>query len=298
MDYVAERVSRNNAHGSRTRRGCSTNHDVKERQQVTTQHPADNDYRVALNTPGSSVVITGAASGIGEACAEALAAIGRPVAIWDIQEDKARAVAATLAERYDVPTFGLGIDLRTPAALDDALARTRAALPALGGMVHAAGVVDQSGIDGLTEARWDAVLDVNLRAMALLVQAMLPDLRAQPGASVVGIASINATLGNGLIPAYSASKGGLLSLVRSLADSLGHDGIRINAVSPGQIHTPMLQPAIDALPPGTFERRIQLGRLGTPAEIGRVVRFLLSNEASYITGTELVVDGGNIPSQR
>ncbi|MNS91446.1 3-oxoacyl-[acyl-carrier-protein] reductase FabG [compost metagenome] len=191
------------------------------------------------NTPASAVVVTGGASGIGEACAAALAAVNRPVAIWDIQEDKARAVAAALAERYDVPTFGLGIDLRAPAGLGDALARTRAALPALGGMVHAAGVVDQSGIDGLTQARWDAVLDVNLRAMALLVQAMLPDLRAQPGAAVVGIASINATLGNALIPAYSASKGGLLSLVRSLADSLGRDGIRINAVSPGQIHTPM-----------------------------------------------------------
>ncbi|MGT2510877.1 SDR family NAD(P)-dependent oxidoreductase [Cupriavidus basilensis] len=194
--------------------------------------------------------------------------------------------------------FGLGIDLRDPAGLNEALARTRTALPALGGLVHAAGVVDQSGIDDLTQARWDAVLNVNLRAMALLVQAMLPDLRAQPGAAIVGIASINATLGNGLIPAYSASKGGLLSLVHSLADGLGRDGIRVNAVSPGQIHTPMLQPVIDALPAGAFERRIQLGRLGTPAEIGRVVRFLLSEEASYVTGTEIIVDGGNIPSQR
>ncbi|WP_226797943.1 SDR family NAD(P)-dependent oxidoreductase [Cupriavidus necator] len=298
MDYVAPGATGNNAHGSRIYRSFATNHDIREKHQVTTQHPAASDLRVALNTPASAVVVTGGASGIGEACAAALAAIGRPVAIWDIQEDKARAVAATLADRYCVPAFGLGIDLRAPAGLEDALDRTRASLPALGGMVHAAGVVDQSGIDGLTQAGWDAVLDVNLRAMALLVQAMLPDLRAQPGAAVVGIASINATLGNALIPAYSASKGGLLSLVRSLADSLGRDGIRINAVSPGQIHTPMLQPAIDALPEGTFERRIQLGRLGTPAEIGRVVRFLLSDEASYVTGTELIVDGGNIPSQR
>ena len=99
-------------------------------------------------------------------------------------------------------------------------------------------------------------------------------------------------------PVYSAAKGGILSLVRSLADRLAQDGVRINAVSPGQIRTPMMQPAIDALPKGFFERRILLGRLGEPEEVGRVVRFLLSDEASYITAAELVVDGGNISSQR
>jgi NAD(P)-dependent dehydrogenase (short-subunit alcohol dehydrogenase family) len=253
---------------------------------------------VSLGTPSTAVVVTGGASGIGEASAAALAAVGRPVAIWDIQSDKAQAVAARLAERYGVATFGHGVDLRDASALEAALAQTRAAFAALGGLVHAAGVVDQSGIDGLSAERWDAVLNINLRALALLVQAMLPDFRANPGSAVVAIASINATLGNGLIPAYSASKGGVLSLVRSLADSLGNDGIRINSVSPGQILTPMIQPVVDTLPEGTFERRIMLGRLGDPNEIGRVVRFLLSNEASYMTGSEIVVDGGNIPSQR
>jgi NAD(P)-dependent dehydrogenase (short-subunit alcohol dehydrogenase family) len=140
-------------------------------------------------------------------------------------------------------------------------------------------------------------MNVNLRAMALTVRALLPDLRAHAGSAVVGIASINATLGSGLIPAYSASKGGMLSLVRSLADSLAADRIRINAVSPGQILTPMIKPVVAKMP-GLFERRILLGRIGDPAEVGRVVRFLLSDEASYITGAEIVVDGGNICSQR
>ena len=116
--------------------------------------------------------------------------------------------------------------------------------------------------------------------------------------AVVAFASINATLGNHINPIYTAAKGGVLSLVRSLADRLGDDGIRINSLSPGQIITPMLQPAVDALPKGAFEKRILLGRLGAPAEIGRVVRFLLSDEASYITAAEIVVDGGNISSQR
>jgi len=254
--------------------------------------------RVPFDAPATGVIVTGGASGIGHACAEALAAVGRPVAIWDIQADKARDVAGRLAERFGIPTIGIGVDLRDGGQMNDALVVTRDALPTLGGLVHAAGVIDQTGIDALTEARWDAVLDVNLRALALLVQAMLPDLRAQRDSAVVAIASINATLGNGLIPAYTASKGGVLALVRSLADSLGNDGIRVNAISPGQILTPMMQRAVDALPGGTFERRIMLGRLGDPAEIGRVARFLMSEEASYVTGAELVVDGGNIPSQR
>jgi NAD(P)-dependent dehydrogenase (short-subunit alcohol dehydrogenase family) len=114
----------------------------------------------------------------------------------------------------------------------------------------------------------------------------------------VGIASINATLGHALNPIYSAAKGGMLAVIRSLADRLGQEGVRINAVSPGQILTPMTQPAVDALPPGTFEKRILLGRMGRPEEIGSVVRFLLSDEASYISASEIVVDGGNISSQR
>jgi NAD(P)-dependent dehydrogenase (short-subunit alcohol dehydrogenase family) len=142
------------------------------------------------------------------------------------------------------------------------------------------------------------VLDVNLRAMVLLVRALRPDLRASRGSAVVGIASVNATLGNAAIPAYSASKGGVLSLVRSLADDLARDGIRINAVSPGQIRTPMLQPSIDLLPKGSYERRILLGRLGEPDEVASVVRFLLSDEAAYVTAAEFVVDGGNLSSQR
>ena len=114
----------------------------------------------------------------------------------------------------------------------------------------------------------------------------------------MAFASINATLGNAVNPIYTAAKGGVLSLVRSLADRLGHDGIRINSISPGQILTPMLQPSVDALPKGFYEKRILLGRMGVPEEIGRVVRFLLSDEASYITAAEFVVDGGNISSQR
>lgn len=227
-----------------------------------------------------------------------LAAEGRAVAVWDIDAARAAAAAAELAARHGVRTVGIGIDLCSTDGIAAAVARTRETIGAIGALVHAAGVSSPVPLDELTPAAWDAVLNVNLRALPFIVQAIRADLAATPGGAVVGIASINATLGNAANPAYTASKGGMLSLVRSLADDLAADGVRINAVSPGQIRTPMLQPVLDILPPGVFERRILLGRLGEPVEIARAVRFLLSADASYITATELVVDGGNISSQR
>jgi NAD(P)-dependent dehydrogenase (short-subunit alcohol dehydrogenase family) len=249
-------------------------------------------------SPSTGVVITGGASGIGLACANALAAVGRPIAIFDINAEKALAAATAIHAQYQVATIGVCIDLRDPQAIAPALQAARNALPNIGGLVHAAGTVDTGSLDGITPENWDAGINVHLRPLALLTQALLNDFRANPGSAVVGISSINATLGNSMNPIYSAAKSGMLGLIRSLADRLAQDNVRINAVSPGQIMTPMMKPAVDNLPAGTFERRILLGRIGAPEEIGRVVRFLLSNEASYITASEIVVDGGNISSQR
>ena len=259
---------------------------------------ADINMQPALATPATGVIITGGASGLGRASAHALAAVGRPVAIWDINESAARIVAEEIRSQYAVAAVGIGLDISVPAAYPDAIDKSRRALTSIGALVHAAGIVDTGSLEGVMLENWDQGINIHLRPVALLVQALHADLKANPGSAVVAFASINATLGNRMNPIYSAAKGGVLSLVRSLADRLGDDGIRINSISPGQILTPMLQPAVDALPPGSFEKRILLGRMGAPEEIGRVVRFLLSNEASYITAAEIVVDGGNISSQR
>jgi NAD(P)-dependent dehydrogenase (short-subunit alcohol dehydrogenase family) len=250
------------------------------------------------NAVFSGVVVTGAASGIGRACAELLAASGRAVALWDLNQDAACRLADELGAEHGVATVGLQVDVADPAAIHMAAAASREAIGAIGGLVHAAGMVLQMPVADTEVEAWDRLMNVNLRALLLAVQALLPDLEQTGHGAVVGIASINAKLGNGLIPAYSASKGGMISLVRSLADDLGQRGVRINSVSPGQIRTPMLQPSVDALPAGSFERRILLGRLGEPREVANAVAFLLSDLASYITASELVVDGGNISSQR
>ena len=254
-------------------------------------------YQPSLGSPHSGVVITGGASGLGLACAHALAAVGRPVALWDLNVESALTHAKHIAATYGVVALGLGVDVRKPEAITAAASATRAALPSVGGLVHCAGVVDQGSLEGITIENWNAGMDVHLRAIVLLLQAFMDDLRRQPGSAVVAMASINATLGNAVNPIYSAAKGGVLSLVRSLADRLAREGIRINSVSPGFIVTPMTQPALSALP-GVFEKRILLERIGQPEEVGRVVRFLLSDEASYITAAEIIVDGGNVSSQR
>jgi NAD(P)-dependent dehydrogenase (short-subunit alcohol dehydrogenase family) len=251
-----------------------------------------------LAQPGSGVILTGGASGIALASAKALAAVGRNVALWDLNGEKARSEAEAIAREYDTKAICLGIDVRDLSAYDTAVAASRAAIGPLGGLVHAAGIVDMDSLDGLTAESWAAGIDTHLRPLAMLAKALLPEFKANAGSAIVGIASINATLGNAINPVYSAAKSGMLGLIRSLADRLAQDGIRINAVSPGVIHTPMLQASLDVLPPGTYERRVLLSRLGRPEEIGCAVRFLLSDEASYITATELVVDGGNITSQR
>ncbi|MBC2650258.1 SDR family NAD(P)-dependent oxidoreductase [Novosphingobium aerophilum] len=256
------------------------------------------DLDPQLGAPGTGVVVTGGASGIGLAAARALAAVGRPVSLWDINAEGANAEAAAISARYGVAANGLAVDLRNPQAVTPAALATRAALGPIGGFVHCAGTAPMTGIDGVTPDLFDAGMALHVRAIVLLAQAFREDMRANPGSAIVATASINAWFGNAGIPIYTAAKGAVISLVRSMADELAADGIRINTVSPGMIDTPIMDEQTKAYMHGVFDRRILLGRFGQPEELGRMIRFLMSNEASYITASEFLVDGGIRHSQR
>lgn len=256
-----------------------------------------DDVSPVLGQPGTPVVVTGGASGIGLASARAVAAVGRSVAIWDIDADRAVQRAGEISQEFGVATFGLGADLRSSQAIAPAAQATREALGGVGAIVHSAGTAEQTGLMGASAEAFDSGMALHVRALIQLTQTFADDLKANPGSAIVAIASINAWFGSGLIPIYTAAKGAVVSLVRSMADELAADGIRINAVSPGMIDTPILGAGRDGMI-AAFGSRIFAGRFGQPEEIGRVVRFLLSNEASYITASEIVVDGGIRHSQR
>lgn len=248
----------------------------------------------ALNmSPGTGVVVTGGGSGIGRGCARALAEVGRPVSLWDLNGEGAAEAAASIAADCGVATHSLGLDVTDGAAVAEAVVAAREALGSIGGLVHAAGIVTSMDIDNLTEEIWDSVLAVNLRAQVFVVQALLEDLRRHEGSAIVGIGSIMSVVGHALIPSYTASKHGVVGLTKSLANHLGPDGIRVNAVCPGYIYTPMMAPVMDDPPSkATLVEKTPLGRVGTPEDIAKAVRFLMSDEAGFVTGTTLIVDGG------
>jgi NAD(P)-dependent dehydrogenase (short-subunit alcohol dehydrogenase family) len=247
-----------------------------------------------LGRPATGVVVTGGASGIGRAVCRALAEVGRPIAAWDRNGAGAKETADECADRFGVATSSYEVDVGDVSAMDAGVEPARSALGNVGGLVHAAGIPMAPADHALDAVGFDTVLQINTRAEATLVRAFLPALRdAQPGSAVVGIASIEGLIGHGAIPAYTASKHAVIGLTRALAHALGNENIRVNAVCPGYIETPMFLPAVSA--PGareSYESKIPLGRLGVPEDVARLVRFLLSDEAAYVHGAALVVDGG------
>lgn len=247
-----------------------------------------------LGAPGTGVLVTGGGSGIGRATALALAEVGRPVAIWDRDGDAARRTAEICQDEHGVVADWTVVDVADTQAIESAVPGTEAALGSLGGFVHAAGVSGAVMLDTIDDAEWDATLNVNLRAGVMISRMLIEPFRAAgPGSAVVFVSSIEGLFGSVFLSAYCASKGGVLGVMRSIAQRFAGEGFRVNAVCPGAVATPMLAPALDL--PGfrqQLEERTPMQRISTPDEIARPIRFLLSDEASFVTGTHLTIDGG------
>lgn len=241
-----------------------------------------------LDLAGRTAAVTGAGSGIGQACALALAAEG--VTVWALDVDEA-GLGKTVAE-----ADALGGRVHTIACdvTDDASVQAAAqAAGAVDILVNAAGIGRPGALLDVDMSDWQRVLDINLTGYVRTVRTFAPAMAAAGRGSLVHIASVSAHNPQPASGAYSASKAGVSVMSQQLAYELGPSGVRSNTVSPGLVRTPMTEAYYQA--PGVAERRdaaIPLGRVAGPADIADVVVFLASDRARYVTGADIVVDGG------
>jgi NAD(P)-dependent dehydrogenase (short-subunit alcohol dehydrogenase family) len=240
---------------------------------------------------GRVVVITGGSQGIGEACARLLAADGARIALWDVDDARGTALGAGLGAFY------AHCNVASKAEVDAALAATVGALGRIDGLVSNAGIFKAAPFLDISEADWDAVLDVNLKGSFLVGQAVARQMVAQgSGGAIVNMSSVNGRLTIPTIASYNASKGGIDQLTRVMALSLAEHRIRVNGVAPGTIATELAAKAVltSEEAKARIMSRTPMKRLGEPGEIASVVAMLLSDAASYMTGETVLVDGGRM----
>jgi NAD(P)-dependent dehydrogenase (short-subunit alcohol dehydrogenase family) len=245
---------------------------------------------------GKVALVTGGAAGIGRAIVRRFAAEGAAVALLDIDEAGAQTLAAEIEKGN-----GCSLPLRADVSRDEdvrrAVERTVARFGALHVLVNNAGVNVMKTAESATEADWARALDIDLKGVWLGCKHALPHLRAAGGGSIVNIASMHAFRTTRSAFPYAAAKGGVISLTRSLAVDHGRDRIRVNAICPGTIETNLSARWFDEQPDPSAARSralgaIPLGRLGTPDDVAALAAFLASDQASFLSGTAIPVDGG------
>lgn len=241
-----------------------------------------------LGLEGKVVVVTGATGGIGRALVAAFAGQGARVVLVDREADRAAEVAAELGG-----TLALGCDIGQPEAVAEAAARVAAELGGADVLVNNAAILRPGALATLPVADWDAMLRVNLTGYLVAAQEFGRAMVEKGAGALIHIASIAGTQPQPASGAYSASKAATLMLSRQLAQEWGPKGVRSNCVSPGLVMTPMSAPFYaDPAVKSRREAMVPLGRIATPEDMADVALFLASPRAGYVTGQEILVDGG------
>ncbi|WP_404312854.1 SDR family oxidoreductase [Agrococcus terreus] len=243
-----------------------------------------------------TVVLTGAASprGIGRATAHFLAERGWHVGIIDLDDAAAKAVAAEIAEQHGVQAAGAGANVADEAAVRRAFDELEAALPQVVALVNLAGVSSPVPYLEVTADEWNRVMDINMNGVHYTTRRAVESMLQHGVGRVVSLSSVSAQRGGGTFSktVYSAAKAGVIGFTRSVARELGHQGITLNVVSPGPIDTDIMGGTL------TDERKTAMAadgvlpRIGTPRDIAAAIAYLISEDAGFVTGQTLNVDGG------
>jgi len=250
-----------------------------------------------LRLEGKTAIITGAGRGIGKAIAQKFLQEGARVLICDIVPERISAAARDLRRSGEVhPVVG---DVTVPAFCATLVRRAQDLFGELHVLVNNAGIAVFEPFLDHSETTWDRTMAVNLKSVFLLSQQAARVMVAQgKGGAIVNMASSNGHVGEKELAAYNASKAGVVLLTKTIAIELAVHNIRVNCVSPGFIQTDLVQDAgVDETFMQAYLNKIPLGRYGKPEEVANVVAFLASDEASFITGESVIIDGGQLAEE-
>jgi 2-dehydro-3-deoxy-D-gluconate 5-dehydrogenase len=241
---------------------------------------------------GRVAVVTGGNGGIGRGIALGLAQAGAAVAIFGRNQDKNQRVLSELKE-IGVPSMALAVDVTNRAGLEPALSQVESELGGISILVNNAGNVSLSG--GVLQEKpedWDSVIETQLNAVFLLSKLAARSMVNRRAGKIINIASMYSYFGSGLIPSYSAAKGAIVQLTKSMAIELAPHNIQVNAIAPGWIETEMTAPVLTMPLNDEILARTPAGRWGQPEEIAGTAVYLASRASDFVTGTTVRVDGG------
>jgi 2-hydroxycyclohexanecarboxyl-CoA dehydrogenase len=247
---------------------------------------------------GKTALVTGAAAGIGRACALKLASEGHAVGVLDINVEGCQAVVDEIAQAGG-KAIALGASIANRGEVNAAMTKLREAFGPVTILVNNAGITGFTPFEEITDEEWDRMMEINVKGTFIVTQVVLPDMKAAKWGRIVNISSSSAQTGAVNMAHYSSSKGAIITLTRTLAQELGPHGITVNNIPPGTVMQTVMSEAMRERFPSKVDdtaKAIPVGRTGLPGDIANACAWLASEHSSYVNGQTIGVNGGRVVS--